>query len=229
MKIQKFKITVLLNGRNASTFPQVKAVCQPALNKISSLGSSCLTLISALHSASEIPGRSSATVHPDGLGQKIPRASLDPPGSASNSSEGESLLPSLGSCRLRGTLQSRHGTIRSGRSQILCSPGIWNSRHGSSSPGDSSDDTPNTERSGSSARSRTSFSRIADQLRNENPGESLREIRKRLASLEKEKKLVLLTRKLNEIKAEKAAGFPDTQSSVFSESSEKALIRTQII
>ena len=220
---------VLRSGRDASTRPQVKAVRQPAPNEQSNLGSSRLTSTSALDSASEAPQRSSATAHPDGLGQKIPRASLDPPGSASNSSGGESLLPSLGSRRSRGTLQSRHGTIRSGRSQVLGSPGIRNSRHGSSSPGDSSDGTPSTERPWSSARSGTSFSRIADRLRSENPGESLREIRKRLASLEKEKELVSLTRKLNEMEAEKAAGFPDSQSSVFSESPEEALIRRQII
>lgn len=45
-------------------------------------------------------------------------------------------------------------------------------------------------------------------FQNENPGKSLREIRKRLASLEKEKELVLLTRKSHKIEAEKAAGFP---------------------
>ena len=159
-------------------------------------------------------------------------------GGASNSSGGEFQLPSLGSRRLQGTLQNRHGTVRS---QVLRSPVIRNAGHGSSSPGDSSDSTTTAERPLSSARSRNSsshitgrrsgnpFSEIADRLRNENPGESLREIRKRLASLEKEKELVSLTRKLNEMEAEKAAGFPDSQGSVFSETPEEALIRRQII
>lgn len=57
----------------------------------------------------------------------------------------------------------------------------------------------------------------------------MREIRKRLASLEKEKELISLTRKLNEMEAEKAAGFPMNHSSILSESPEEALIRRQII
>ncbi len=65
--------------------------------------------------------------------------------------------------------------------------------NGSSSPDDSSDVTPNAGSWISSARSGTSSSRIANQLRDENPGESLREIRKRLASLEKKKELISLT------------------------------------
>lgn len=226
----------LRSGRDASTRPQAKAVHPPAPNVQSSLGSSSLTPTPALDSASEGPRRSSVTVNPNELGQKIPRASLAE--DASNSSGGESQLPSLGSRRSRGTLQSHHGTVRS---QVLRSPVIRNAGHGSSSPGDSSDDTTIAERSLPSARSRnsfshitgrrsgTSFSEIANRLRNENPGESLREIRKRLASLEKEKELVSLTRKLNEMEAEKAAGFPDSQGSVSSESPEEALIRRQII
>lgn len=162
---------VLCSKRDASTLPQVKVVRQPAPNKQSSLRSSRLASISALHSAREVPGPSSARVYPDGMGQKIPCASLDPPGIASISSGGESLLLSLGSCRSRGTLQSCHGIMRCGRSQILHSLGIRNSRHGSFSLGDSSDGTPSTDCPGSSTRSRTSFSRIVDQLRNENPGE----------------------------------------------------------
>ena len=226
----------LRSGRNASTRPQVKPVHTPAPNVQSSLGSSRLTPTPALDSASERPRRSSVTVNPIELGQKIARASLA--GGARNSSGGESQLPSLGSRRLRGTLQSRPGTVRS---QGLRSPVIRNTRHGSSSPGDSSDSTTTAERPLSSARSRNSFSHItgrrsgtslseiADRLRNENPGESLREIRKRLASLEKEKELILLTRKLKEMEAEKAVGFPDSQGSVFSESPKEALIQKQII
>lgn len=162
-------------------------------------------------------------------------------GGVGNSSGGESPLPSesLGSRRSRGTLQSCHGTIRSRQSQVLRSPVMRNSGHGSSSPGDSSDGTTTAERPLSSARSGTpsshitawrneiSFSRIANRLRNENPGESLREIRKRLASLEKEKELVSLTRKLNEMEAEKAAGFllSPGHTLTLSESPEEALIR----
>ena len=59
-------------------------------------------------------------------------------------------------------------------------------------------------------RNRTLLSEIADRLRNENQEESLREIRKRLARLKKEKELVLLNQKLNEMEAEKAAGFLDS-------------------
>lgn len=124
---------------------------------------------------------------------------------------------------------------------MLRSPVIRNAGHRSSSSGDSSDDTTIAERSLSSARSRNSFSHttgrcsgtsfleIANWLKNENQGESLREIRKHLASLEKEKELVLLTRKLNKMEAEKAAGFPDSQGSVSLESPEEALIQRQII
>ena len=110
---------------------------------------------------------------------------------------------------------------------MLYSLVIRNAGHGSSSLGDSSDGTTTVECPLSSARSRNSsshitdqrngtlFSEIADRLRNKNLGESLREIRKCLTSLKKEKELVLLTRKLNEIEAEKVVGFPDSQGSVF--------------
>ncbi len=57
----------------------------------------------------------------------------------------------------------------------------------------------------------------------------MREIRKRLAGLEKEKELISITRKLNEIEAEKAARFPLNHSPILSESLEEALIRRQII
>lgn len=78
-------------------------------------------------------------------------------------------------------------------------------------------------------QSGTSFSRTANCLRNENPGEALREIRKYLATLNKEKELVLLTRKLNEIEAEKAAEFPLSHTSILLKSPKKMLIRRQII
>lgn len=124
---------------------------------------------------------------------------------------------------------------------MLRSPVIRNAGYGSSSPGDSSESTTTAERPLSPALSRkscshitgrrsgTSFSEIADRLRNKNPGEPLREIRKRLARLEKEKELVSQTRKLKGMEAKKAAGFPDSQGSVFSESPEEALIQRQII
>ena len=156
-------------------------------------------------------------------------------GGVSNSSGGESLLPSgsLGSRRARETLASRYGRDQS---LVLRSPAIRNSGHGSFSPGDSSDN--DTDRPRSSVRSRTFSSRISGRrsghsssqvvewLRNKNRGESLRDIRKQLAGLKKEKELVSLTRKLKEIEAEKLAGFPDSrgQSSVFLESVEEAFI-----
>ena len=138
--------------------------------------------------------------------------------SASNSSGSESQLPNLGSGRSRGILQSCHKIVRS---QVLYSLVIRNAGHGSSSPGDSSDSTTTAERPLLSMRHRNSFSHItgrrnrnpfseiADWLRNENLGKSLREIKKRLTSFEKEKELVSLTQKLNEIEAEKAVGFLD--------------------
>lgn len=203
---------------------------------ISSLGSCSLTPTPAFDFASEGPQRSSVTINPNKLGRKISCASLAK--DASNSLGSESQLPSLGSCRSREKLQSHHGTVRS---QVLRSPVIGNAEHGSSSPGDSSDKITIAERLLPSARSRnffshitgrrsgTSFSEIANRLRNENPGESLREIKKRFASLEKEKKLVLLTQKLNEMEAKKAASFPDSQGLVSLKSPEEALIRRQII
>ena len=124
---------------------------------------------------------------------------------------------------------------------MLCSPIIRNTGHRSSSLRDSSDSITTAERLLSSKRSRNSsshitgqrsgnfFSEIADRLKNKNPGESLREIRKRLASFKKEKELVLLTQKLNKMEAERAAGFPDSQGSVFLEILEEALIQRQII
>lgn len=105
---------------------------------------------------------------------------------------------------------------------MLYSPVIQNIGHGSSSPTNSSDGTITVEHLLLSARRRnfsshitglrsgTSFSEIADWLKNQNLEESLREIKKRLASLENEKELVLLTRKLNEMETEKAAGFPNS-------------------
>ena len=59
----------------------------------------------------------------------------------------------------------------------------------------------------------------------------MRDIRKRLAGLEKEKELVSLTRKLKEIEVEKAAGFSDSrgQSLVFLESAEEAFVGRQIV
>ena len=190
----------LHSGRDASTCSQVKPVYTPAPNLQSSLGFFCLTPTPALDSVSERLRRSSVTVNPIKLGQKIACAFLA--GGTRNLSKSEFQLLSLGSCRLRGTLQSHPETVRS---QELCSPVIQNTRYRSSSPSDSSDSITTVERSLSSARSRNSFSHItgrrsgislseiADRLRYENPGESLREIKKRLASLEKEKKLILLT------------------------------------
>lgn len=58
-------------------------------------------------------------------------------------------------------------------------------------------------------RSEHSSLQVADELKNENQRDLLKEIRKCLTGLEKEKKLVTLTQKLNEMEAEKAVGFPD--------------------
>ena len=99
----------------------------------------------------------------------------------------------------------------------------------SSSPGDSSDVTLNAGSWLSSLRRETSPSFTVNQLRNENPGQSLGEIGKRLASIEKEKELISLTQKLNEIEPDKTAGFPVNRSSILSESPDKLLIRRQII
>ena len=225
---------VLRSGRDVSTRPQVKAVDQLAPSKKLSIESSGLT--SGLDSGDAGIQACLAALNPD----IQPRPATLNPGGVSNSSGGEFLLSSgsLGSRRSRGTLASRHGRDQS---PIPRSPAIRNSGHGSSFPGDSIDN--DTERPRSSVRSGTFFSRItsrrsghsssqlAERLRNENPGESLREIRKQLAGLEKEKELVSLTRKLKEIEAEKAAGFSDSQgqSSVFLESAEEAFVGRQIV
>ena len=100
----------LRSGRNISTRLQVKAVYLPAPNIKSSLGSSHLTPTPALYSASKGPRRSSVTINPSELAQKIPCASLTK--SASNISRGESQLPSLRSRKSQGKLQSRHETVR---------------------------------------------------------------------------------------------------------------------
>lgn len=75
----------------------------------------------------------------------------------------------------------------------------------------------------------TFFSEIVDRLKNKNSGESLIEIKKCLASFKKEKKLILLTQKLNEIEAEKVVGFLDSHGLVFLENTKEAFIQRQII
>ena len=101
--------------------------------------------------------------------------------------------------------------------------------NGFCSPGDSSEITLIAGSWVSSAQNGTSSSHIANHLRDENLGELLREIRKCLASLEKEKELISLTQNLNEMEAEKAAGFSLNNSSILSKSPEETLIRRQII
>lgn len=54
------------------------------------------------------------------------------------------------------------------------------------------------------------FLQIADQLKKKYLWELLREIKKRLTSIEKKNKLVLLTKKLNEIEVEKVASLLDS-------------------
>lgn len=86
----------------------------------------------------------------------------------------------------------------------------------SSSPDDSNDVILNDECSLSSMHSGTFFIHIANYLKIEKLGELLKKVRKRFASLEKEKELVSLTQKLNEIEIEKVVGFPLRHSSVLS-------------
>ncbi len=75
----------------------------------------------------------------------------------------------------------------------------------SSSPGDRSDVTSNAGSYISSVRSGISFTSMVNQLKDDNLGESLTDIRKRLASLEKEKEkeLISLIQNLNKIEAKK--------------------------
>ena len=73
----------------------------------------------------------------------------------------------------------------------------------SSSPGDRSDVTSNAGSYISSVRSGISFTSMVNQLKDDNLRESFTDIRKRLASLEKEKELISLIQNLNKIEAKK--------------------------
>lgn len=192
----------------------------------------------------DLVGRS-ATENSEMLGQnqnqKVLRAFLahnrDLLGGSGDSSGVESLLSSqdsrrfLGSRRLQKSLRSHRGTIGNKKSQVLHSSVRKDMRYESSSPDDSNDNRPRFERPLLSLENRTFFLPTANHLRNENPGKSLREIRKYLANLEKEKELVSLTRRVNEIETEKAARFSlsHNHSSTLSESPEEALTCKQII
>ncbi len=206
---------VLLSGRDASTHSQGKAVHQQGQNKHSSLRSPRLTSLGPdLEDEGEESQRSPATVNPDQLAKKAPRSFLPNDGNSSvgyNRTAGsKSLPPGPKSLVSQGILRSHTGTVRIGERQAVLRSQIMqrDTENGFSSPGDSSDITLNAGCWVSSARSETFFSRIANQLRDENLRESLREIKKRLASLEKEKELISLTRKLNEMETKKAVGFP---------------------
>ncbi|MCJ1345868.1 hypothetical protein MMC31_004077, partial [Peltigera leucophlebia] len=199
---------VFRSGCNASTHPQSKVVHQPAQHLHSSLGSSGLSSPRA-NSEAEVAGsqRSSTTVEPDLQARKSQSASLTPDrnfAGGSNNSRGSAPLPTeLGSSVSQGTLRSHQISKSQRQAAFHRRFASTDNGNGSSSPDDSSDATPPMERQSPSTRSGFSFSSIANRLRDENPGESLGEIRKRLASLEKEKELVLLTRKLTEMEADK--------------------------
>lgn len=108
----------------------------------------------------------------------------------------------------------------------------------SGAPGDneSGSSTPTEEshsmRSRISRSPRRSFSRLSrtlESIRNENPDETLQDVRRRLASLEQKKELVLLSRKLVELEAEEAAGFPTNANVINEKISEESYIRQEII
>lgn len=67
--------------------------------------------------------------------------------------------------------------------------------------------TPYFEQPLSFLQNRTSFLQTTNHLRNKNLRESLKEIRKYCATLDRKNKLILLTQKLNKIETEKAGGF----------------------
>ncbi len=222
---------VLRIRHDASTRPQAKAANQQGQNEHSSLGSSRLTSLGPdLENEGEESECSSSTMNPDSLAKKAPRSSLSNdrnPSVGSNRIAGiVSLPPEPKNLVSQGKLRSHTGTIRSGRRQgVLRCPVIQrDTENGFFSPGDSSDITPNAASWVSSARSETSSSRIANQLRDENQGELLQQMKKQLASLEKEKKLISLTQNLNEMEAEKAAGFSLNNSSILSKSPEEVFI-----
>ena len=201
---------VFHSGRDLSTRPQANIIHQHGQNENSSLESSRLaSLRPDLEDKGEESQRSSATMNPDPLAKKVSRSFFlndKNPSVGSNGTAGSaSLLPGPKSSVSQGILKSHTGIIGSrGKKAVLCSPVIQrDTENGFSSPGDGSDVRPNTGSWLSSARSGTSSSRIVDQLRDDNPGESLQEIRKHLASLEKEKELISLTRKLNKRKRKK--------------------------
>ena len=146
-------------------------------------------------------------MNPDPLAKKASRPFLfndgNPLVGSNRTARNASLSPGPKSLVSQRTLRSHTGTIGGGgRPAVLHSPVMQrDTRNGSSFSGNSSDITPNAGSWVSSARSGTSSSCIANQLRDENPRKSLREIRKRLASLKKEKELISFTRKLNEMEA----------------------------
>lgn len=78
-------------------------------------------------------------------------------------------------------------------------------------------------------RSFSRLSRTVGGIRDDNPNETVQDARRRVASLEKEKELVLLNRKLAELEAEKAAGFPTNASLVNEKTLEELHIRQIII
>lgn len=88
---------------------------------------------------------------------------------------------------------------------------LGDDRRDSSIPTDGSHSTD----SGDNRLSRRSFTRLWPTLEDtgtENLGKALQHVRRQVASLEKEKELVLLSRKLSELEAEEVAGFPTNPS-----------------
>ena len=80
-----------------------------------------------------------------------------------------------------------------------------------------------------SRQSASSIAQTIETIQRQNPGEAVRDVRRKLAGLEEERELVLLTRKLSEIETEKAAGFPAMRKSPEIETSNETVIQKQIL
>lgn len=81
----------------------------------------------------------------------------------------------------------------------------------------------------STFRSSPRLPRTLEDVKNEKPSEALQEMRRRVVSLENKKELVLLGRKLSQLEAEEAAGFPPEAYPASEKTSAESRIYQQMI
>ena len=161
--------------------------------------------------------------------------SLIEPGPANVPSEGSGDERSKGTEDIetyreeRSDLSTLHSLRSNPRHHTRLGPGaLGDQRSGSSitlQRGSSRGQTPRPI----SRQSASSIAQTIGTIQRQNPGEALRDVRRKLAGLEEERELVMLTRKLSEIEAEKAAGFPTIRISPEIETSNETVIQKQIL